>query len=426
MADIRIKCAEIIRKIMEDKIFFAELKKTLPEKDLPFGNMLILTTIRHWQALSFILKKFVSKKIPHKHRLAEYLLKSAIAELLFMDSAPYAVINQTVQNIKQTGDKFLGGLANAVLHKIIAQKESLIGEIRNISPIPANFLPLLEGYSSQEIKQISDSIKETAPLDISVKENPKKWQEILKSDLLPNGTLRLYDNVKITELPEYSDGQWWIQDVAAALPVQIIGDIKNKNVIDLCAAPGGKTAQLAANGANVTALDISKLRIQTLKQNMKRLDFDNVKTFIADAVEYMKNCSDTYDAILLDAPCSASGTFRRHPEVLHIKDINDVNEQKKLQQQMLNGCAKILKKDGILVYSVCSICREEGEKQIAEFLREHTEFERIKITETEISPYGKWNNDIINENGEIRTLPYYLKSQKGMDSFFICKLQRII
>ena len=426
MADIRIKCAEIIQKILEDKVFFGELKKDIPEKDLPFANMFILTSLRYQTALSFVLKKFITKKIPNKHRLVEYALKSAVAEIMFMETAPYAVVNQTVKNIKQIGNKFLGGLANAVLRKIIAQKESLIRDIRDISLLPANFLPVLEGYSPQEIKQISESIKQIPPLDISVKENPRKWQEILKADLLPNGTLRLYDNVKITELPEYNRGQWWIQDVAAALPVQVIGDIKNKNVIDLCAAPGGKTAQLASADANVTALDISELRIQTLKQNMKRLGFDNVKTINADAVEYMANCSDTYDAVLLDAPCSATGTFRRHPEVLHIKDINDVKEQKELQQQMLNGCAKILKKGGILVYSVCSICQQEGEKQIAEFLREHTEFERIKITETEISPYGKWKDNIINENGEIRTLPYCLKSQKGMDSFFICKMQRII
>lgn len=426
MADIRIKCAEIIQKILEDKIFFGELKKTLPEKDLPFGNMLILTTLRYRQAIDYILKKFISRKIPHKHHLAEYLLKSAIAELLYMDSASYAVINQTVQNVKYAGDKFLGGLANAVLRKVVAQKETLLQEIQNISLIPDNFLPLLKDYSSQEIKQISDSIKNTAPLDISTKNDPCEWQQKFRADMLPNGTLRIYDSVKIQNLPEYNSGNWWIQDVAAALPVQIIGDIKNKNVIDLCAAPGGKTAQLAAKGANVTASDISETRLQTLKQNMKRLGFNNIKTIVADAVEYIKNCSETYDAVLLDAPCSASGTFRRHPEVLHIKNIDDVNEQKQLQKQILTSCSRILKKNGILVYSVCSICQEEGEKQIAEFLHEHPEFKRIKITAEEISPYGKWEDNIINRNGEIRTLPYHLKSKKGMDSFFICKLQRII
>ena len=159
---------------------------------------------------------------------------------------------------------------------------------------------------------------------------------------------------------------------------------------------------------------------------MQRLVFDNINIAEVDAAEYTRNCSDKYDLVLLDAPCSASGTFRRHPEVLHIKSMEDVAEQKKLQKKILAGCANILKVGGVLVYSVCSICKQEGELQIAEFLREHFEFKRIKISEEEISEYGKWPDKIINENGEIRTLPYYLKSQNGMDSFFICKLKRII
>lgn len=426
MPDIRIECAKITQKIIEEKIFFGELKKRLSEKDSAFANMLILTSLRYRTALDKILKKFVSKKIPHKHRLAEYLLKSAVAEILFMNTAPYAVINQSVQNIKRCGDKFLGGLANAVLRKIAAQKEQILKETEQMSLIPENFMPLLEGYLTAEIKQISDSIKNPAPLDITVKSNPEEWQEKFKADVLPNGTLRIYDAEKIQTLPEYNAGKWWVQDVAAALPVSVIGDIKDKKVIDLCAAPGGKTAQLAAKGAKVTALDISENRLQTLKQNMQRLGFNNIKIMVGDAAEYTRNCSEKYDLVLLDAPCSASGTFRRHPEVLHIKSREDVIEQKNLQRKILDGCANIMKIGGILVYSVCSICKQEGELQIAEFLREHSEFKRIKICEEEISEYGKWPDKIINENGEIRTLPYYLQSQNGMDSFFICKLQRII
>ena len=426
MPDIRVECAKITQKIIEEKIFFGELKKRLSEKDLAFANMLILTSLRYWTALDKVLKKFVVKKIPNKHRLAEYLLKLAIAEILFMHTAPYAVINQTVQNIKQNCDRFLGGMANAVLRKVIEQKEKILAQICNISLLPESFLPLLSGYSEQEISQISASITEIVPLDITVKNNHEEWQKKFAADILPSGSLRLYDAVKVQDLPEYNSGEWWVQDVAASLPVIVAGDIKGKKVIDLCAAPGGKTAQLALKGADVTALDISENRLQTLKQNMQRLGFDKVKTAVADAVEFVRENNPVYDLVLLDAPCSASGTFRRHPEVLHIKNIDDVKEQKALQEKILSGCANILKKDGILIYSVCSICRAEGEEQIAEFLREHTEFERVKISETEISSFGKWDDKIINENGEIRTMPYHLKSQKGMDSFFICKMKRII
>lgn len=426
MPDIRVECAKITQKIIEEKIFFGELKKRLSEKDAAFANMLILTSLRYWSALDKILRKFVSKKIPHKHRLAEYLLKSAIAEILFMHTAPYAVINQTVQNIKQNCDRFLGGMANAVLRKVVEQKENILRETSEMSLLPESFLPLLSGYSATEISQISASITEIVPLDITVKNNHEKWQKVFSADILPNGTLRLYNAVKVQNLSEYNAGEWWVQDVAASLPVAVAGDIKGKKVIDLCAAPGGKTAQLALKGADVTALDISETRLQTLKENMNRLGFDNVKTAVADATEFVQTNNPVYDLVLLDAPCSASGTFRRHPEVLHIKDINDVKEQKALQREILAGCANILKKGGILIYSVCSICRAEGEEQIAEFLKEHKEFERVKISEDEISAFGKWDDKIINENGEIRTLPCHLKSQKGMDSFFICKMQRII
>ncbi len=426
MADIRLQCAKIVRKILEEKVFFSELKNDISEKELPFANMLILTSLRYWKALDTILKKFVSKKIPHKHILAEYLLKLAICEILFMDTAPYAIINQTVQNIKQNCDRFLGGLANAVLRKVTVQKKQILADIAGILLLPDSFVSLLSGYSEQEIKHISESVKDVPPLDITVKNNNVEWKEKFRADLLANGTLRIYAAPKVQTLPEYNSGQWWVQDVASSLPVMVISNIQDKKVIDLCAAPGGKTAQLASKRAVVTALDISENRAQTLKQNMQRLGFDNVKVLVADALEYMQNNSEKYDVILLDAPCSATGTFRRHPEILHIKNIEDVKEQENLQKQMLNLCSKILKKDGVLVYSVCSICKREGEMQIANFLQEHQDFKRVKIDIEDISLFGKWEDNLINENGEIRTLPYYLKSQKGMDSFFICKMQRII
>lgn len=426
MPDIRTQSAEIIQKILEDKVFFAELKKQIPEKDLAFANMLILSSLRYWEPISNIFSTFIKKKIPNKHRLAEYLIKLSITEILFMDTAPYAVIDQTVNNIKRHCDKFLAGMANAVLRKVLSQKEPIKNKIAKMSLIPTGFLPVLTGYSRQEIEKISQIIKVEPPLDITVKNDPLIWQEKLNADLLPNGTLRLYNAGKITDLQDYNLGEWWIQDVAASLPVITAGNIKRKDVIDLCAAPGGKTAQLAVKEANVVALDISENRLTTLKNNMKRLRIDNIKVLNADALEYTEKCQDLYDIILLDAPCSATGTLRRHPEIIHIKTVQDVAEQAELQYKILNNCTNILKIGGILIYSVCSISKIEGELQILRFLNSHPQFKRVAITEQDISIYGVWTDNLINENGEIRTMPYYLKSQRGMDGFFICKLQRII
>lgn len=423
MTNPRLISAQIIQKILEEKVFFGELKKQIGEKDLPFCNMLILTVLRRLTALKQILNGFISRKIPHKHRLAEYLLWCAIAEILFMKTAEYAVLNETIKNIRKVSDKFLSAMANAVLRRVCMQKENLLLQAQKIMPLPDSYLEILEGYTAEQIKQIANSIFMEPPLDLTVKDNPSEWKSKLDADLLPNGSLRLYNNPKISQIPAYTDGMWWVQDVAAALPVQTLGDISAKTAIDLCAAPGGKTAQLCAKGAAVTALDISAARLEILKQNMLRLGFNNIKTQATDALEYLQNADALYDIVLLDAPCSATGTFRRHPEVLHIKSKNDVTEQAVLQKKLLNACRNILKVGGILVYSVCSISKTEGEQQIENFLKENPDFKIMPITQQDV---GFWKDNLILPNGTVRTLPYYAKSQGGMDSFFICKMQRII
>lgn len=427
MQNLRIKAAQILQSVLEEKIFFGELKKQLSEKDLPFVNMLMLTTLRRYEALQVVLASFLSKKIPNKHRFANYLLILAIAELLFMQTAPYAVINETVANIRQTTDKFLGGLANAVLRKVLAQKNDLLQKIENHNLIPQSFLPILQGYDNNEIKQIAQSIVTQPPLDLTVRQNPEEWAQKLQGTLLPNGSIRLFNNPKVQDLIGYNDGAWWVQDVAASLPVQILGaDLSGKKVLDLCAAPGGKTAQLAARGADVLAIDISAERLQTLRQNMQRLKFSKIKTQAIDALDFLQTTSEKFDIILLDAPCSATGTFRRHPEVLYLKTAADVEEQAKLQKKLLNAAVNVLKKDGVLVYSVCSISKIEGEYQITEFLQNQAQMQLEKIEKTDISSYGKWNEVLITAEGTIRTLPNYFAAEKGMDSFFICKMKRII
>ena len=427
MQNLRIKAAQILQSVLEEKIFFGELKKQLSEKDLPFVNMLMLTTLRRYEALQVVLASFLSKKIPNKHRFANYLLILAIAELLFMQTAPYAVINETVANIRKTTDKFLGGLANAVLRKVLAQKNDLLQKIENYNLIPQSFLPILQGYDNNEIKQIAQSIVTQPPLDLTVRQNPEEWAQKLQGTLLPNGSIRLFNNPKVQDLIGYNDGAWWVQDVAASLPVQILGaDLSGKKVLDLCAAPGGKTAQLVARGADVRAIDISAERLQTLRQNMQRLKFSKIKTQAIDALDFLQTTSEKFDIILLDAPCSATGTFRRHPEVLYLKTAADVEEQAKLQKKLLNAAVNVLKKDGVLVYSVCSISKIEGEYQITEFLQNQAQMKLEKIEKTDISSYGKWNEVLITAEGTIRTLPNYFAAEKGMDSFFICKMKRII
>jgi len=426
MPNLRIKCAQVLQTILENKVFFAELKDNFSKDELPFANMLILTSLRNWAGLKNVLRFFLKKKIPHKHRPAEYLLLMAIAELLLMDTAQYAVINDTVQNVRKVSDKFLSGLANAVLRKIAAEKSIWQQKLQQSCYLPTDFLQLLRGYSDMQIEQINRSVNNIPPLDITVKDNPDVWAEKLNAEILPNGSLRLSGNTKITYLEGFSDGKWWIQDVAASLPVLTLDSIKGKKVIDLCAAPGGKTAQLATGGANVTALDVSAERLEKLRSNLQRLKINNVQTQVIDAIDFMQNSTEKYDVVLLDAPCSASGTFRRHPEVLHIKNSEDVAKATTLQEKLLNVCENIITVGGILVYSVCSIAQDEGERQINNFLKMHPNFKIVPIKTETISSYGTWDDKLITDKGWIRTMPFYHKISGGMDSFFICKMQRII
>ena len=412
-----------MQTVLEDKVFFADLKTQIAAKDLPFANMLILTALRHWVGLNRLLDTFLSKKIPNKHRAARYLILLAMTELLFMQTAPYAVINETVKNVRQTTDLFLSRLSNAVLRQITAQAEKWQYQLAGESHLPNDFITLLDGYDTATIKQIDDCIGNLPALDLSVKENPKLWAQKLGAELLPSGSLRLSANANIPSLEGYNEGAWWVQDAAAALPVLALGDVNGKKVADLCAAPGGKTAQLAAKGANVTAIDISADRLKTLQQNMQRIGLKPVQTICADAIDFLQTASEKFDALLLDAPCSATGTFRRHPEVLHLKNIADVQIQAQLQRQILDRCAAVLNIGGTLVYSVCSIAQAEGEQQIKPFLAQNKNFRLIPITAQEISPFGTWHAPLIAGDGFVRTLPFY---HGGMDSFFICKMQRII
>ena len=423
MANIRIKCAQIVQTILEGKVFFGDFKTQIAAKDLPFANMLILTALRNWVGLNHLLDLFLHKKIPNKHRSARYLILLAMTELLFMQTAPYTVINETVKNVRQATDLFLSRLSNAVLRQIATQAEEQRKKLAGESHLSEDFTAILSGYDAATIKQIDDCITNIPALDLSVKKNPQTWAQKLGAELLPSGSLRLSASVYIPLLEGYQEGAWWVQDAAAALPVLVLGNVSGKKVADLCAAPGGKTAQLAAKGADITAIDISADRLKVLQQNMRRIGFEKVHTLCADAIDFLQNTHEQFDALLLDAPCSATGTFRRHPEVLHLKTIADVQTQALLQRQILDHCASALKIGGILVYSVCSITRTEGEQQIKTFLEQNKSFRLIPINTAEISSFGTWNAPLITSEGFVRTLPFY---HGGMDSFFICKMQRII
>lgn len=423
---VRRQCVEILTHVLETGAFINTLKEQISETERPFGNMLLLTTLRRLENLKQILQKFLHKKIPAKDKAVYYVLLLGAAEILYLATPDYAAINEYVNIAKKKAGRFPAGMVNAVLRQIAAQKENL-NTVFNKGAFPLEFKRILiKDYKVEEIKKMEEILHYEPPLDIIPKQDAVGWAQKLNAVLFSNGTLRLAKADKVSELEGYAQGQWWVQDLAASLPVLLLGDIKNKKVLDLCAAPGGKTAQLLAAGAEVTALDIDAERVEKLKENIWRLQLTaNLTTIVSDAVLFLENCRDLFDVIVIDAPCSATGTFRRHPEVLHHKTIADVEKQKALQKTFLQKAANKLKTGGKILYCTCSIAKSEGERQVESFLNKNHDFRLCPVDMENLQRYEGINLDKnIIDKGVLRTLPYYMKDIGGMDAFFAACLQK--
>lgn len=425
--NIRRRCVEILQRILEEKIFFNSLKAEIEEKNLPFANMLILTALRHLTALKLILRKFLNKKIPDKNKKIYYALLLGATEILYLDTPDYAAINEYVNVARKVSDKYAAGMVNAVLRRVAADKDNLNTEFGN-KYFPEEFKQILRAdYTQVEIRQLEESAKVEPALDITAKDNPEETALKLNGVLFANGTIRLKGlKTKVSELYGFKEGLWWVQDLAASLPINLLGEVKGKKVLDLCAAPGGKTAQLLSKGAQVTAVDIDVERMARLRQNIMRLQMEeNLTAITADGIDFLQSASEKFDIIVLDAPCSATGTFRRHPEVLHLKTTEDVNKQLKIQAQMLNAAAEKLKNGGHILYCTCSAAKAEGENQVAKFLQSHTDF---KLKAFELKNINKFNGKLFDEKildkGVLRTLSYYMQNDGGMDVFFAADLQK--
>jgi 16S rRNA (cytosine967-C5)-methyltransferase len=255
------------------------------------------------------------------------------------------------------------------------------------------------------------------PLDITAKVDPAAWAAPLGAALLPTGTLRRMHAGAVEQLPGFVEGAWWVQDAAAALPARLFGDVAGKRVIDLCAAPGGKTAQLAAAGAKVTAVEKSPSRARRLEANLRRLGLA-AQVAVADATVWRPD--QAADAVLLDAPCSATGTARRHPDVPHLKRPDDLVSLTAIQDALLTAAGAMVQPGGILVYTVCSLEPEEGRERIAAFLSREPSWERVPVVAAEVGGFAP----AISAEGDLRTLPGEAPDPGGWDGFYACRLRR--
>ncbi|MCK0150218.1 methyltransferase domain-containing protein [Marivita sp. S6314] len=375
------------------------------------AQRLMTETLRYLGRADHLLTPLLQRQPPLK---VMNLLRMATVELM-TGGAAHGVVNEAVKMAGATKKTApMKGLVNAVLRKITAIDAS------DWDAAPDTRLPkwlrprLAKAWTKSGVAVIERAHAVPPPVDLSVKSNPDHWAKTLDGAVLPTGSVRLTGRGQLSALPGFTEGDWWVQDAAAALPVHLLGDVTGLRALDICAAPGGKTMQLAAKGADVTALDISDKRMARLSENLDRTKL-TAKIVVADALTYQ---DDPFDAILLDAPCSATGTIRRHPDLPYVKTQTGIQDLVTLQRALLGRTVQTLKPDGTLVYCTCSLLREEGEDQIKWFKSQFPDFETLPPRAAGLDP--AW----ISPEGGVRLRPDYWPDLGGMDGFYMAVLRR--
>jgi 16S rRNA (cytosine967-C5)-methyltransferase len=396
----------------------------LDTRDRAFVRMLVATVLRRKGQLDDLIAKASDKKDPPRPESLKWMLYLGITQILFMDVANHAAVDTSVTLAAQCGMEGKKGFVNAILRRMTGEGKGWVARQDAAAlNIPGwLYAQWMHDYGAVRAKDIALASLEEAHLDITVKDQDaaKDWALKLATAILPTGSLRRPAGGHVADLPGFEEGAWFVQDASSALPVRLMGEIKDARVLDLCAAPGGKTAQLAAAGAIVTALDRSASRMAVLNDNIKRLGLvDRVNTIIEDGSVWRPK--EKFQFVLLDAPCSATGTIRRHPDLLSLKTMKDQEGLMSIQERLLANAANLVESGGVLLYCTCSLQKDEGERQIETFLEDNADFRRLPVRKEEFGGI----DGLVNAEGEVRILPQSLKELGGMDGFFISRLQKI-
>ena len=398
-------------RLMSELLSAGALDK-LPPDDRARAQRLAMDTLRGMERADRLLQNPLSKSPPLTVRNA---LRVGTVELC-QGGAAHGVVNAMVELVathKKLGH--LKGLTNAVLRKIAADGPEAWEALR--APRLPKWLrgPLTEAWGPDAMTGIEAAHFAGAPLDLTAKRDPESLAVAVGGTVLPTGSVRVADAGQVTTMPGFAEGDWWVQDAAAALPVKILAPQKGEAVLDLCAAPGGKTMQLAAAGAQLTAVDNSKQRMQRVRENLARVHLP-AKVVVVDARRF----EGTFDAILLDAPCSATGTIRRHPDLPHAKDGSEFGDLIELQSEMIDHAWSLLNPGGRLIFCTCSLLPDEGEVQVDEALERHADMrvDRDALAVPGVDP--AWTT----QEGGLRLRPDYWPELGGMDGFYIACLRK--
>jgi 16S rRNA (cytosine967-C5)-methyltransferase len=396
----------------------------LEPRDRALARAIAGASLRRLGSLRAVIDRLLAKGLPSGGSgPLESILVTGAAQILFMEAPDHAAVSLAVDQAQaHRATRPFAPLVNATLRNVARMKESF-GDLLDdpVRDVPAWLhARRVAAYGAERADAVAAAERHEAALDLTVKGDAALWAERLGGIALPTGSVRLAEAGNVAELDGFAEGAWWVQDAAAALPARLFGDLTGKSAADLCAAPGGKTAQLAAAGARTVAVDRSRRRLERLKDNMARLGFE-VETVAADAGEWD---GGTFDAVLLDAPCSATGTIRRHPDVAWLKSEADIPALARHQTRLLDAAARHVAPQGTLVYATCSLEPEEGEHQIEAFLGRDKRFARRPILADEVGGCA----ELVSPAGDLRTLPSHFPQSNprlgGMDGFFAARLVR--
>lgn len=391
----------------------------LTGSDRAFCRNLVTTTLRRLGQIDDLIDGCLHKPLSGRARPVRHILRLGACQLSFLETPPHAAVDTSVRLARAKRLDAYTRLVNAVLRGLDRRGK----ELRDGQDAPRLNTPdwlwksWRAAYGEPRCRKIATAHLADPPLDVTVKESADVWARRLDATPLPTGSLRLRPKGPVGDLPGFAQGAWWVQDAAAALPVRFLGAVEGRHVVDLCAAPGGKTAQLTAAGARVTAVDVSENRMARLRGNLHRLGLD-AELVRADAIEWRP--AEPADAVLLDAPCSATGTIRRHPDVPWLKEPGDVAALARRQRRLLAAALRMVRSGGFVLYCTCSLQPEEGRAVIDEVLSAGCGFAPAPIGQEEAAGF----TDFLTAEGDLRTLPCGLAEHGGMDGFFISRLRR--
>ena len=395
----------------------------LPDRDRALVRKLVSIALRRLGTLRHLLGAALDRGLPADAPRVETVLLIGAAQILWLDIPDHAAVDLAVR-LAQADRRasHYPGLVNAVLRRIARDGTAALADLDGAMLDTPDWLRARweTAFGPQIARAVAAVHGEEPPLDITVKRDPESWAARLRGRVTATGTVRTVAHGPVSLLPGYAEGAWWVQDAAAALPARLFGDVAGLRIADLCAAPGGKTAQLAAAGARVTAVDRAPARLARLAENLTRLGLA-AETVAADVNDWQ---AGPFDAVLVDAPCSATGTIRRHPDVSWLKREADIAPLAAAQARLLDRAVTLTQPGGTIVFCTCSLEPEECGLQIEALLARTRGLARLPITPAEVGLQA----DFITPSGDLRTLPCHWPDPEprmaGLDGFYAARLRR--